>query len=176
MKCEEFREHLSAFLDGEVAAELGRAMTAHTAACDRCRREMEWMVRSTEVVATGLPVLEPPPRLWAAIVREIQPAPRPSFWESLFAGRRAVFAGAAAACVVLAALGTGVWWLTRNPFDERMFQHELSAYMQQRQAVVGRGNPFLSQELKTRPGEEKPENPFSGYLRPAASNPFKEAE
>jgi anti-sigma factor RsiW len=176
MRCEEFREHLSAFLDGEVAAELGRAMTTHTAECDRCRREMEWMVRSAEVVATGLPVLEPPPRLWAAIAREIQPPARPSFWESFFAGRRVAFTAAAAACVVIAAVGTGVWWLTRNPFDERMFQHELSAYMQQRQAVVGRGNPFRPAEVKAPAGEEKPDNPFSGYLRPAADNPFKEAE
>ncbi len=176
MTCEEFREHLSAFLDGEVAAELGHAMTAHTAECDRCRREMEWMVRSVEVVATGLPVLEPPPRLWEAIAREIQPPPRPSFWERLFTGRRVVFAATAAAGVVLAALGTGVWWLTRQPFDERMFQHELSAYMQQRQAVVGQGSPFHVQEAKTPAEEKKQENPFSGYLRPAAGNPFKEAE
>ncbi len=176
MRCEEFREHLSAFLDGETAAELGRAMTAHAAECDRCRRELEWLARSVEAVVAALPVLEPPPRLWEAIAGEIQPAPSPSFWESLFTSRRFVFAGAAAAGVVLAALGTGLWWLTRQPFDEKMFQHELSAYMQQRQAVVGRGNPFLTQEAKTPADEKKPENPFSGYLRPAAGNPFKEAE
>lgn len=176
MTCEEFREHLSAFLDGEATAELGRAMTAHAAECAQCRREMEWMVRSVGVVVTGLPVLEPPARLWEAIAREIQPPARPSFWESLLASPRAVFAAAAAACVVFAAVGTGVWWLTRQPFDERMFQHELSAYMQQRQAVVDQGNPFLTPEKKPAAGKEKQDNPFSGYLRPAASNPFKEAE
>ena len=76
MRCEEFQENLSAFLDGEVAPELARAMREHAAGCERCHRAMQWLVRGTEVVASGLPVLEPPPGLWMAISRELQPPAR----------------------------------------------------------------------------------------------------
>jgi anti-sigma factor RsiW len=175
MRCEEFLEQLSAFLDGEVPPEQARLLTSHAAECDRCGREMQWWVRSTEVVATGLPRIEPSPQIWAGVLRELQPS-RQSVWGHFLTGPRAAFAVLAASFALVATIAGGVWWLSRGQLNESRFQHELSAYIQQRAVVVTHGNPFQPRPQPQNVRQEDPENPFSPYLRTTVRNPFKETE
>ncbi len=66
MKCDEIRNELSAYLDGEVAAPAREQIDAHVAECAGCRQRLEELRR----LATGmaaLPRLEPTPQFLAEV-------------------------------------------------------------------------------------------------------------
>ncbi len=107
LPCTAIREQLEAFIDGELAPESARAVTAHVAVCAACERERERALAVRDGLRS-LPQWDAPDRVLAAVRREVsrRPVRRP---------RRAVLTTwparlAAAAALVVAAAGATLWW------------------------------------------------------------------
>ena len=66
MTCERFEELLSAYLEGEVAAEERRAMDAHAASCPACAGLLAAFREMASAMA-GFPEAEPGPALMAKL-------------------------------------------------------------------------------------------------------------
>ncbi len=108
MSCRETTGRLSARLDGRLGTDEARALDAHVAGCEACRREVaRWEAASRALRSAGpTPV---PAFLAEKAFRAAARAPRaaPGAW-FLPAARRVAIAGAvAAAGVWLAAFATG---------------------------------------------------------------------
>jgi len=111
MKCLEVQEQLSAYHDGELAAEIRSQVAAHIASCDECAQQLaEFESYSQTFKELSQP--EVPSSVWAGIVREVgdsvQPAARGPWSKHrerswLTAGRLALAAS------VLLVLGLGYW-------------------------------------------------------------------
>lgn len=104
-KCDEIKarlaDHAVGLLEGRERAEVER----HLEGCAACQRELRALQR-TGTLLNALPPEEPPPGLWDAVRREIEPAParepaRAPWWE-LFRLPRLAYAAAAAAVIVAA--------------------------------------------------------------------------
>ena len=91
-------------LDGDAQT---RALT-HVEGCDRCRRELDELVRAVEAVVLAGPTAEPPPGFESAVLARIaSPARRrPARLQWLAAAAAAVLAVAGLAGVVLRADGS----------------------------------------------------------------------
>lgn len=66
MNCEETRDNLGSYVDGELPIEVLERLSAHLEKCDACRGECEDL-RSLAGELAEFPVLEAPRQLWAAI-------------------------------------------------------------------------------------------------------------
>jgi len=71
MECTQARDHLSAYLDGELSAELAAAVRDHLAACPACRRTVEELQATVDLVGR-LPVHPAPATLAADVMREVE--------------------------------------------------------------------------------------------------------
>jgi len=71
MRCEQVRKHLSAYLDRELTAELAAAVRGHLASCPACRRLLDEL-RGTADLLGRLPVREPPADLADDVMREVE--------------------------------------------------------------------------------------------------------
>jgi len=104
--CAFVTERLDDLVDGMLDAPTRRDVEAHLTSCLACRSEaeaLERLLRDTR----GLPRrIEPPPRLWAAIDRDLDA--RAARGRRLVAFRPAVLAAAAAVLVLLTATVTAV--------------------------------------------------------------------
>jgi len=88
MKCPEVQEQLSAWLDGEVRAELRPLVAAHLAACPACQAELEALARLDAVLG----------RLEVAMPRPLAAGVRRRLARRAFSWGRSL---ALAACLVL---------------------------------------------------------------------------
>ena len=82
---------LSAYIDGKVSVREAEAVRAHLGACDRCRRELDTL-RATVELLRQLPELETP-RSFALTVApvEVAPAPRIAWAAGLAASAAGLF-------------------------------------------------------------------------------------
>ncbi len=112
MSCREVLPMLSAYSDGELAAEEGRMVKAHLAECTACAHELEATRRMTGMLSS-VTEIEPPAFLLAQIeAATIARQPQPGFVERLRAAFAPVWqtpqyarvAGVAAALAVIAVL------------------------------------------------------------------------
>ncbi|MCX5676297.1 MAG: anti-sigma factor [Planctomycetota bacterium] len=71
MLCDQVREHLSAYLDKELTAELSAAVRAHLDTCAACRTLADEL-RATADLLGRLPVRAAPEHLAADVIREIE--------------------------------------------------------------------------------------------------------
>ena len=71
MRCDEAQEHLSAYLDRELTAELAAAVRAHLDACPDCRAVADGL-RTTADLLGRLPVRSAPGHVAADVQREIE--------------------------------------------------------------------------------------------------------
>ncbi|MBE3097966.1 MAG: zf-HC2 domain-containing protein [Planctomycetes bacterium] len=71
MLCDQVREHLSAYLDKELTAELSAAVRAHLDTCAACRTLADEL-RATADLLGRLPVRGAPEHLAADVIREIE--------------------------------------------------------------------------------------------------------
>lgn len=107
MRCEQFRELISAYIERSIAPPLAAKMDEHAAQCESCRAEREDVERLWRLMASAERV-EPPVSLHARIMQELDrrtAAPPLRWWELAWRPR---FAFAAAAALMLVALA--VWW------------------------------------------------------------------
>lgn len=97
MECQEVRQQLSAWLDDELDAATGAALTAHLGSCEACRRE--WRQLTALESALGHLVAPVPQGLAEKVLAQVKPPRRRQWWQSV----------ALAACLVLGiALGGGM--------------------------------------------------------------------
>jgi hypothetical protein len=118
MTCDQVRRELTAYLDGELAADRGSAVRGHLRGCAACRA-----IASDEATLRdglrSLPPVDPPPSLWGGVLRqlaaaEVADAERPA-WRRAVArwmpyASRTGLAGAALA----AAAGLLIWRAHRH--------------------------------------------------------------
>jgi len=71
MQCKQACNHLSAYLDGELSAELAAAVRAHVATCPACRQMLEEL-QATANLLGRLPVRPAPRALAADVLREVE--------------------------------------------------------------------------------------------------------
>ncbi len=101
-------EQLIAFHDGERADR--ERVSAHLASCPECRAALE-KIEAVFAAMDAMPVPDPGEnygqRVWAQISSRL-PERQPHWWETFFASRRLIVAGAMAALVV-GAFYLGIW-------------------------------------------------------------------
>ncbi|MCS6949608.1 MAG: zf-HC2 domain-containing protein [Armatimonadota bacterium] len=114
MRCEQFRELISAYIERSIAPPLAKKMEEHAAGCTSCRAELEGVQQLWQMMAEARRV-EPPASLHARILQEVHErvpaAPRVRWWELAWRPR---FAFAAAAALAVLAL---VLWSRQTPTD-----------------------------------------------------------
>lgn len=104
MRCEQFRELISAYIERSIAPPLTAKMEEHAAGCPSCRAELEDVRALWQMMAEARRV-EPPASLHARIMQEVNArvpaAPALRWWELAWRPR---FAFAAAAVLAVVAL------------------------------------------------------------------------
>ncbi len=76
LKCPEVQDHLSAWLDGELAPEVQAEVAEHLESCDACLRELA-QLEALEQSLAALPAPAPPPGLAEKVVARLK---RPRRW------------------------------------------------------------------------------------------------
>ncbi|MGC8784773.1 MAG: zf-HC2 domain-containing protein [Armatimonadota bacterium] len=107
MRCEQFRELISAYIERSIASPLAAKMDEHAAGCASCRAELEDVQRLWQMMAEAKRV-EPPASLHSRIMQEVYasvPTTPALRWWDLAWRPRFVFAAAA----VLAVLAIVMW-------------------------------------------------------------------
>lgn len=108
MSCEDIRERLTAYLDGDLDPDRGTVVRGHLRTCEACRQ-----VSADEAVLRDglrrLPTVDPPPSLWANVqaalaAAEVQESQRPA-WRRVLSkwlpsAPRLALGGAFAAAVI----------------------------------------------------------------------------
>lgn len=87
MTCEQIREQLTAYLEGELEGDRGGAVRGHLRTCDACRQA----ATDEAVLRDGLralPPIDPPPSLWAGVqaqlaAAEVRESQRPAWRRAL---------------------------------------------------------------------------------------------
>ena len=87
--CDEFRELISTYIDGELSAEAEAPLREHLASCPECARFLELL----ESVSGGLETVSAPPELRARVMDAVAPKPkRGGHYILRFGAMAAVFA------------------------------------------------------------------------------------
>ena len=81
MNCLEVQDSLSAWLDGELAPEVGALVDRHLESCDACLRELA-QLEALEQALAALPAPAPPPGLPAKVAARLKRPPR-RWWQSV---------------------------------------------------------------------------------------------
>ena len=81
MNCLEVQDNLSAWLDGELAPEVGALVDRHLESCDACLRELA-QLEALEQALAALPAPATPPGLPEKVVARRQRPPR-RWWQSV---------------------------------------------------------------------------------------------
>ncbi|MDD4587815.1 MAG: DUF4349 domain-containing protein [Heliobacteriaceae bacterium] len=132
MNCQQVRESLSPYLDGELAGGEARGITRHLEGCTTCR--MEWAgLQATVQAVTGLEEVDPPPGFYQQLMARLDgqglgavadrsaPGGGGSFWGRLRhkmaklmpAGRRHK-TGLVLAAALLLVVGFTDWWINAD--------------------------------------------------------------
>lgn len=79
MGCQRYQKSWSAYLQGDVDGAQREAMERHLRGCAACRRDLETLRRTVELVRM-LPALEPQPQVQAQLFRKIRVVRQPMSW------------------------------------------------------------------------------------------------
>lgn len=70
MRCDKYRELLSAYLDGDLSPKAMREVEGHLSVCERCAEELR-LLREAVGLVRKLPLLDPPPEIRMRLLKEI---------------------------------------------------------------------------------------------------------
>jgi hypothetical protein len=125
MKCDDCRNLLPEYIDGEAIETEAEQITAHLITCARCTSELEALTAEQEIFARYDRELEIAPAMWNAIqtraVAESSPVVSsskfnlPAWLIGLFAAPRLGLAFSAAMAVLIAAIAIGLMYLRTQP-------------------------------------------------------------
>jgi anti-sigma factor RsiW len=112
MKCENVRDLLTTdYIDGELDEGARKEVVSHLESCARCRQFEEAVQRAAVAPFRGIQICSAPASLWHRVRRGIEQecegglrAAMWSVWKMLVHSRRAVFAGASLAAVIIIAV------------------------------------------------------------------------
>ncbi len=178
MTCDAYREHLSAWVDGELPPDLEEAVRRHLDGCPTCRATVD-QLRATAGLVARLPARAAPPDLADAVEREIARASAGTPAAMRAARRRrapvrqppAWPRALAMAAAVLLVVGIGVLSHLAGPQVQRNYEAAGEApvpddalAMSDREAAPRAKRPtetsyFLALEHKARPAETAPLTP-----------------
>lgn len=143
MKCHEVEIIISAHLDGEVTASEWREAEAHIKTCAHCAQTLALFRSGTVFIRQHATELEPAPRVWLGIARQLEAQPKQAWRKKIMArlldlldnylfhpstSIRYVQVASAAAAIVLAAvflLQKGFEKSTLTPLAETMTPRQL---------------------------------------------------
>lgn len=147
MSCAEFREHLSAYGDEELAEPLRAKVAAHLKVCAECRTELDGFRRLSDLTAR-LQAPTAPLSMWDRLERELDlPTLDPSADR-----QRGVWTWQAVALAVsvIVAVGTVIAWQLNTPdFDARVPQNpSIERFLEEFAVDPGRAQLTLVKQYK----------------------------
>ena len=77
MSCESVREQIPAYVLGALTGREGARLESHLRQCPECSRELQESLNATSRLAAGVPQVEPPPTVKAALLRRVRESSRP---------------------------------------------------------------------------------------------------
>lgn len=168
MKCEFWKQEISAMLDGALDAREKARVDRHLSGCDECRDFFEHHSRLTRFIRNSALAVDPPEILWQKIENKIAvqspQTERPSALEPILAWLRVPnVAYGLAAALLLAFTGLVAIRTQDSSLMESRDIAALEAY-----TIDVSGNPFLSDKV--------PENPFFDLDEREPANPFRSGE
>jgi anti-sigma factor RsiW len=122
MNCEEARQSLDAYVDGELELTTQLAIETHLAECVFCQDAAKRITNCSLIVRMNMPAYKAPPELKAKVRATLRKGEKPSYrW--LSPGRRMAYA--AALIILTSAL---VWtWLSLSPvYDKQLVADAIS--------------------------------------------------
>jgi anti-sigma factor RsiW len=174
MRCDQVRDLMSEFLDGELPAGLAQSVEEHLAQCASCAAELSAWQRANRLVAEHMPSLEPPAALWVGISNRIIVERPPTLLEKLARQWKLAFAAGVAVVAILTLLLVYFPSPAAGGISKEMLQAQMEQYLKDRGNPHQAINPFLESDTVASP--EITENPFSRYIRLEYQNPFEEME
>jgi anti-sigma factor RsiW len=160
-------EQISAWVDGQLAAEERRLLEAHLPGCEKCRRIFEEMSEVTRLFRHE--ELTPPPDLWRRISTKLDSPQRASWRWGLSRGRKEIRPAAAAILLMLAG---GAWLFVRHRSEDafrRMALQELDRV----HAVLTTRHSESYNPFRTSSVADSNSNPFSSGRLSEGVNPFR---
>jgi anti-sigma factor RsiW len=184
MECEQCRDELTAYLDGELSEARARDVKVHTESCRSCAAELRALKDSAEFVESRVHTVELRPVVWQGIRGRISAmeAPEPTVGLIGFIEmHRWVIATTALAAVF--ALMIGFWSYMRYEQSQKQLDRYMNAYIQQRETRNASITPVpkVTPEQEAAPGIISPlvyrgdydGNPFLQIDSVPESNPFR---
>lgn len=101
------KKKLLPYLDGELSQAERSQVEEHVAACDQCRRELEYLRSLTSALRSAAPEVEPEPvDIWPRVQVQITKVPQRN--QGWLSGARLQIAGAAVALLLIVGVGFGI--------------------------------------------------------------------
>jgi len=178
MECEQCKDELSAYLDGELSEAKVGQIRSHVAVCTTCAQELHGLELAAQFVNDRLRDLEPQPQIWQKIRAEISILPAPSppsgFLRILAANP---WRTAAVTLAAIAALGAGLWSYMRQVESRHALELYMTEYVRMRddqeqshrQPVVRN----ISANGNSLSHSEYADNPFVQVSDTISTNPFR---
>lgn len=177
MDCRRCNDDLSAYLDGELADSARDDLERHLGECEPCKEEYLDLKRSSELVESKLPVLEPAPEIWNGLRTRIISMPTasdsPGGFFSFITMNRWITAAATLAATV--ALALALWGYVQYQNSRQELERYMSEYIQARDMQermlqiqdAGAGGVDNAGYARF------PENPFAVTKPASFTNPFR---
>lgn len=178
MKCDECRDDLTAYLDGEVSAARADEIRDHLNLCRPCATEHHEIKSAAQFVATHATPLPLRPDVWNGIYARISTLEVPDRSSNPLMRILSRWRAATAVVAVAAALAVGYWGYIRYETSEADLHKYMNAYLSEREEQERFRNTPVA-ENADRPSEAEaihPEyfdNPFVEPEPIAYNNPFR---
>jgi Putative zinc-finger len=130
MKCNECKDDLTAYLDGELSVARADAIRSHLDLCEPCAAEHREMESALKFTRLHTPPLSLRPEVWDGIhdgIATFRPSPRPA--NALFAALLSRWRAAAAIAAIAAIIAVGFWSYLRYQSSEEEFRQYMNTYL-----------------------------------------------
>ncbi len=123
MNCEEARQSLDAYVDGELEFSRQLAMETHIAECASCKNAAERIANCSFLVRTNMPAYKAPPELKSKVCATLRKEDKPIFKWLTDHGRQIAYA---AALVILSCALAWAWFSASPGKEEGLIAEAIS--------------------------------------------------